>query len=339
VKEVQDTIESLLGELSPTAQKRLTRIASRLYGPDPAGPMETARLLESLPTLASRLIRVANKVHHGAGISATNLQAAVIRLGTDRTKSLILAHEIAELVGQATQRVSDTEIFWQTSLTRGSLARAVAIKRNSRVAAMAFLVGFLQDLGVLLIAARQPREYRSLMERSEGCSLRLAILEWQSLNFNHIHVVIALLARLGLPSLLIEAIGRHHTNPPVGMAGAPALALWQIGYLVGAISMTPDSSSAPRATLARRLVSSAFQATGPGIAALVRSAQSEFEDLVDLFAEKLPIQSPTANVFGDVGEMLGTPSVIACDESDASVVRNTSERLAMPLAFAAGKFE
>jgi HD-like signal output (HDOD) protein len=334
VKQVQETIESLLCELSPTAQKRLARLAARLYGADPAGPMETARLLEDYTGLASRLIRVANKVHHGAGISATNLQAAVIRIGTDRTKSLILAHEISELVSQAAQRVGGTDIFWQTSLTRGSLARAIAINRHSRVAAMAFLVGFLQDLGVLLIAARHPQEYQSMIARSEGCSLRLAVLEWQSLNFNHIHVVIALLQRLGLPSLLIDAIGRHHTNPPVGLAGAPALALWQIGYLVGAVSMDPHASSAPRATLARGLVSSAFQATGPGITSLVNRAQREFNDMVELFAEKLPIRVP-ADVFGDVSDMLGATG----DQPGVSVARNSFDRLSLPFEFAAGKFE
>ncbi|HKQ48384.1 MAG TPA: HDOD domain-containing protein [Phycisphaerae bacterium] len=301
-----DSIESLCGVAALLGRSRIACLSNRLYASPPPGPVETASVLALSPALSAGLIRIANAVRHGAGIPALNIEAATVRLGTDRTRALAVAFECAQALCVAVGDAIDFGAYWRQGLIRGCVARALAMNTDRRLASEAFLVGLLQDVGSATIAAAQPREIDRLRQNSEGCPVQLAALEWQSFGLNHIHVGLELLRQWQLPAIIVDAVGRHHTNPPLSPANSPAMRLWQIAYVAGALPIGPSAAPPTNPSLLLRLLHSAFNIHAGRVAALIEQAADEYRDIESLFARYF-----TAPI--SVADLLGPATMLAMD--------------------------
>lgn len=308
IGESKAKIETILKALPSEEQSRLNFVMSRLYDSPAVGPCETATVIGEDTNLSALLIRVANTVHDGAGIPVMNVEAATVRLGADRTKSLAIANYVIDLLHQATDSTIDFNEFLQLSLVRGSLARAIAMNCDRRIAGKAFLVGMMQSIGVPLLARHYRKKYTSLIERSRGCLQRLAILEWQSFNFNHIHVALSILDRWNTPADVKSAVARHHTNPPMGPNVDTALRLWQIAYFVSAVTFRAELRNAFKDAFLARMLNASFGNSGVSTPRLFDQAVAEYEDIAGLFESWL-----TADV--GVAELLRSANVLLENEA------------------------
>ncbi len=302
---MRDAIEALAGPAIVIGRNRIAGMVRAFYESADRGAAETARVVSRRPGLASRLIAVANTIHHGAGIPATSVEAATVRIGEDRVKSLAIAHEAGQALASVLGERVEFAAFWHQCVVRGCIARAMAMNADPRIAGKAFLVGVLQDAGIPLLRRAEPADYDEILRRSEGHPLRLAVLEWQSFNLNHIHVGLELLRGWGLPDDIVEPVGRHHTNPPAAATGDRAIRLWQIGYLAGALPIgTEPAVDASNLTL-QRLIGTALNLAGDAVDRLLAQAEAEYQDVAELFrAFAPPVRS--------VGELLA-PAAAALD--------------------------
>lgn len=296
------------GILTAAAFPSPPKIAFRLLelcGSFTAGSREIAETIESDPALAAMLIRMANTVHYGAGIPVTNIQAATVRLGTDKIKSVALAFEIAGLAGEVAGDHFDFEAYWQGCVARGCLGRAVALTCNRRLAGEAFLVGLLQDLCMPVLAEVAPEPYAKLLEESGGCRLRLATLETQLFKFNHIHMVTRLFKQWNMPALLADAIGRHHARPPMQRTADPALCLWQIAYFVGALPLGEEREPTFYDASLTDVLHEAFGISGTAEAEMFRQACQEFRDIEELFRPYIGRKVSAADLMAQAAALLG----------------------------------
>lgn len=301
-----DAIEALSGVAVLLGRSRIAYLSNRLYAAPPPGPVETASVLALNPALSAGLIRIANTVRHGAGIPALNIEAATVRLGADRTRALAVGFECAQSLAAAVGDAIEFGAFWRQGLVRGCVARALAMNTDRRLASEAFLVGLLQDVGSATIAAAQPREFDRLRQRSEGCPIQLAALEWQSFGLNHIHVGLDLLRTWQLPAIIVDAVGRHHTNPPLSPANSPAMRLWQIAYVAGALPVGPSTAPPTNPSMLLRLVNSAFNIHAGRVSSLIDQAADEYRDIEGLFARYF-----TAPI--SVADLLSPATMLALD--------------------------
>lgn len=281
--EAVGVIDGILSAASFRSPPKVGLHLLKLCGSSTAGAEEITNVIETDPALAARLIRLANTVHYGGGIPATSVQAATVRLGTDKIKSVALAFEVAGITDGLAGDRFDFESYWQGCLTRGCMARAVALDRHRGIAGEAFLVGLLQDLGVPLLADHAPEAHGNLARQSAGCHLRLAVLESQSFGFNHIHLVARLFQHWRMPALLTDAISRHHTRPPMHSAADPALRLWQIAYFVGALPIGDKRDPTFYDASLSDMLHTTFGIAGPAEGELFRRAEQEFRDVRDMF--------------------------------------------------------
>lgn len=299
-------IDALTGAAALLGRSRIALLSSKFYVDPPPGPVETASVLGLNPALAADLIRVANTVQYGAGIPVLNIEAATVRLGADRTRSLAIACEVAQTLASACGNSFDFGDFWRKGLIRGALARALAMNADRRLAGEAFLVGLLQDVGAAIIAAAQPQIYSDLHERGGGCPLQVAVLEWQSFNLNHIHTGLRLLREWRLPSTIVDAVGRHHTNPPLSPAMSPAMRLWQIGYVAGAMPIGSSQTATAIQPLVLRLLRTAFHIQEGAVSALIDQTAEEYRDIEGLFTKYFP--TPVS-----VADLLSAATTLAMD--------------------------
>jgi hypothetical protein len=279
-----------------------------LFDQNETGPLETSRILASDADLAARLIAVANTVRRGAGIAATSLEGATVRLGAARTRAWALTCEIADLLASVSGETIPFHRFWRCSLWRGCLAQALAMNVDPRITAEAFLVGALQDVGVPLLAAENPSASRRIFAICETSPQRQAMLEWQAFDANHLHLGRGMLQGWNLPPSVSVAVDRHHSRPPMASIPNRAGRLWQIAYLVAGVP-TVSGPTKPDPVWGR-IMSAAFAIEGPSLTAWLRQSAEEYRDAYPLFAP-ITDDAPVDALVDSAAAFLDVPSPTA----------------------------
>jgi len=159
----QITAELAAGPLNlPCFPDVVPRIRKALS--DPAStPDDVVRAAGTEPRLAARLLQTANSaVFNPAGKSATNLRAAVTRLGHNLVQSVTMAFAVQQLKAEPTLRpvIEPLNRLWEKSIAVASICQVLA--RQLRVPAdKVFLAGLLHGIGhfyILVRAAAGPKE-------------------------------------------------------------------------------------------------------------------------------------------------------------------------------------
>jgi len=160
------------------------RAASRrlIAQPTTSAP-EAARLVESDPSLSSKLLQVVNSALFGLPRRVTKIQEAVTLIGTMMLKDLLVA--LNEATGTATLPVTDrtVEDVQQHSLHTALIAKAIA-ESFGRDGHDAFAAGLLHDVGLLFVPPDAAADHAALAAY--------------------------LLGLWGLPEPVVEAVAHHH---------------------------------------------------------------------------------------------------------------------------------
>jgi HD-like signal output (HDOD) protein len=116
-------------------------------------PQMVARLIAAEPTLARRLLDMANSVAFNAtGRVIIDLGLALTRLGAQKVYAVVLAHAIQDIRQSESLRsiAGRMDELWSDSVTVAHFAQAVA-KRKSLPAPDAFVTGLLHLMGRIYI--------------------------------------------------------------------------------------------------------------------------------------------------------------------------------------------
>lgn len=126
-------------------------------------PQLVARLISTEPTLARRLLDMANSVAFNAtGRVVIDLGLALTRLGAQKVYGVVLAHAIQEIRRTESLRsiAGRLDELWSDSATVAHFCQAVA-KRASLPTPEAFVAGLLHLMGRLYILVRCAEQGRS----------------------------------------------------------------------------------------------------------------------------------------------------------------------------------
>jgi HD-like signal output (HDOD) protein len=137
---------------------------------------------------------------------------AVMFLGAENTKALILLTGVFSQFGKTQCHGFDPEALWRHLMAVGCFARIVAQveKQDSNTSDLCFTAGLLHDIGKLLLAANLPTEYSQMIDQSQRRKLPLRQLEFEILGTTHAELGACLLGTWGLPLPILEAIAWHH---------------------------------------------------------------------------------------------------------------------------------
>ena len=187
------------------------------------------------PGLTVRVLQMANSPFLGLGRSISNAAEAVGFLGIERTKSLVLLAQAFSMGAEAQQAAFPVDKLWRHSLLTGDFARRIARTemREARIAEESYTGGVLHDVGKLMLAANLPKEYGSVLRRSQNENRSVDAIEREVLGSTHAELGACALTVWGLPAGIVEAIAYHHQpdknpskmfSPTVAVHAANAIA-------------------------------------------------------------------------------------------------------------------
>ncbi len=195
----------------PTAPRLHTQVTEELQSPNGSIAV-VARLIAQDPLMSAKLLQVANSAFFGMAHEVTDTTEAVMVLGAERIRSLILLAGVFSQYGGAKCPGFSPEPLWGHSVQVGAFARAITLAetRDGRTAEAAFTAGLLHDVGKLVLAANVPEKYESIRraQAARKCSQREA--EMEILGTTHAEVGACLMATWALPLRILEAIAWHH---------------------------------------------------------------------------------------------------------------------------------
>ena len=219
--------------------------ANRLMRDPRTSAQQVADLIARDPVIAARMLRLVNSSYYGFQQRIGNLTQAIVILGFQTVKNIMLTVTVIESFRRDRHDPLDYPLFWSHSVACAIAAGEIARLAKTPHADEAYVAGLLHDIGKLLIAQHLPSIALAVRDKLEA---GMSEVEAERLFLGRDHSDVGcLLARSWLlPESLTEAIRDHHHPQPMKQ-GSSADVVHLADLLVSAFGITRPDSSLPRA--------------------------------------------------------------------------------------------
>ncbi len=211
------TIEQVIASPRlPSLPAVAVRIIDLVQQPD-VSIEQLAAVIANDAALASKILRMANSSFYARARSVSRLSDALMVLGLRRVKTLALGFSLVDDLRSRSRDGFDHMLFWDRSVFAAVAARKLAILAGLNAQEEAFLGGLTHSLGVLALNQAIGDSYSELYRSAGGDLQKLAVLERESLGFDHAALGGALGEKWNLPPVLTACM-RYATAPDMAPA-------------------------------------------------------------------------------------------------------------------------
>jgi putative nucleotidyltransferase with HDIG domain len=222
-----------MNDISVASEKKIKLIVNRIHNlPTPPtvfaqvnkvinNPSTSAYQIGAIiaedPALSAKILKLTNSAFYGLSRTVTSVKQAIVILGLDVVKSLVLSASVFETFSKrnSVDRVF-LDNFWRHSLLVAFMSRIISRTKNFPSfleAEESFSAGLLHDIGKLVILTHLPDEFVKIKQAKDGKpDVAISIIEEEVLGFDHAAVGGYLCQKWNLPEHLNQSIQNHH-NP------------------------------------------------------------------------------------------------------------------------------
>jgi HD-like signal output (HDOD) protein len=213
-----------------------TRIMSTLQRDD-VEPREVAELVELEPTLAARVLKVANSAYYGRSGSIGTIDGALAVLGLNAVKGIAAAACLDRMLpGRGEQAAALGRQLARHGLASAAAAQLLARRSaHAELAHDAFMAAILHDLGVAIQHRLDAAGLTALSgwaagtgRRSDADALRQA--EMRFVGATHERCAQVAFASWNLPAALSAVAASHHAPLEASGSVRPLAALVHLGH-------------------------------------------------------------------------------------------------------------
>lgn len=147
---LQNCRVSLMASLSdglPTLPAYVFEL-NTLLSTTPVDMKRAGEVIRTDPSLTAQVIRLANSVLLGLRERVSSIEHAVVLLGTERLRTLVLTCSLLEYVGQKLT-TKDVQAFWQHCFLTATLGERLARGTGYPQPEQTYLAGLLHDVGTI----------------------------------------------------------------------------------------------------------------------------------------------------------------------------------------------
>jgi HD-like signal output (HDOD) protein len=166
------------------------------------------------PVITMKLLRVVNSAHFGFARQVASLEQAMLVLGTNSFRNLVMAFCSMNTLPRDVDARFDFNHFYLHALSVTALAREFASFFKDTSASEAYTVGLLHDFGQLVLAWRYPNEFLAIQQEVQKSSLPQTQAEYATFGTDHANLGATLAVKWDLPQSLVSRIRDHHQLAP-----------------------------------------------------------------------------------------------------------------------------
>ncbi|MEW5725963.1 MAG: HDOD domain-containing protein [Thermodesulfobacteriota bacterium] len=187
----------------PTVPGIVQKISKMVENPETSAA-DVGRLISQDQVLSAKVLRMANSAFFGMSRRISSITQALVILGFDVVKGLVLTSSVFEMVKKSMAGL------WEHSIGCAAAAGVVAKRLGRDDAEEVLVAGLLHDLGKVVLTLQLPEETAEVLARAEQKGLSFYEAEREILEFNHGDVGLWLAEHWNLPEVLAEPMHRHH---------------------------------------------------------------------------------------------------------------------------------
>ncbi|MGZ8157777.1 MAG: HDOD domain-containing protein [Methylobacter sp.] len=189
------------------------------------------------PSMAVRILRIANSPFYGMSREIGSLREAVVLLGLNRIRDMLISICFSKML-PARHKDFDYNLFWRHSMAVAECTRQLA-NCTSTSPDLAFTAGLLHDIGDLVIVMLFPDEFCQLIQLSATFGIEA---EQKLLGFDHATLGGKAAQYWNLPQEIQEAIEQHETPPEPDAAKSLKLLVYTANLLIINVEQSDKSA-------------------------------------------------------------------------------------------------
>lgn len=198
----------------PTPPMVFTQVNKAINNPDTSA-YQLGAIISEDPALTAKILKLTNSAFYGIPRSITSVKQAIIILGLDVVRSLVLSASVFETFSKLYKMDKEyLDAFWRHSLSVGFMSRIISRTKNFPSfleAEESFSAGLLHDIGKLVIFTHMPSEFQVAKQIiKENPEKPICEIEDDIYGFNHTLVGSYLVQKWNLPNELATSIMYHH---------------------------------------------------------------------------------------------------------------------------------
>ncbi|MCE5269896.1 HDOD domain-containing protein [bacterium] len=166
------------------------------------------------PPVTSMILKLANSVVFGARRTIGTVQEAVVRLGFQEIRKMVMSLALIQFLSNRVSGKVDPVKFWQHSISVGVCTEVIneltgVIPENGP---QAHVVGLLHDIGRWVSATYMPEVHQHIPGDADNPPRPnyILTLERNRIGLDHTQIGAALLERWGLPLKIVHCVRFHH---------------------------------------------------------------------------------------------------------------------------------
>jgi putative nucleotidyltransferase with HDIG domain len=193
----------------PTLPQIVTKIATMVDSPQ-TSVADVGRVIAKDQVLSARVLKLVNSAFYGFSGRVSSVTHAMVLLGFNVVKGLVLSASVFDLFQQEGADGLDRRRLWDHSIGTARIAGVLAQKVKLQEPEEAVVAGLLHDLGKIVLCAHLPEQFASIVELARRKNLLMWEAELEVLGVTHADVGRWLLERWKLPGKLVEPVALHH---------------------------------------------------------------------------------------------------------------------------------
>ena len=208
---IQPEIVEQIDQLPPMPHS-VTEVM-QLGGAEDCSPIDLANVVCKDPALAGRVLEFSNSSYFGLSREVTSVQRAVLLLGFEMVKNLVLSTFVHSTLQDGADGYAQTSAsLWQHSFGAATASMVLAVDVAPDLVDVAYTAGLMHDIGKVALATFVEERFQEVISSVEKRKQSFREAEREVLGTTHAEVGAIVAERWNLSPGLQDVI-RHHHDP------------------------------------------------------------------------------------------------------------------------------
>ena len=206
IKNIISQIESL-----PSIPTIYTEIITEMQSSDPS-VKKVGEIISKDLSMTAKILQIVNSAFFGLFRKIASPQEAVMMLGLETVKALVLSVKIFSEFSQKKFAWFNINDLFNHSMAVSIYTRTIVKEENmdQGITVNSMMAGLLHDIGKLILATSFNKSYQQILAEAQGTSQNLWELECETFGASHAEIGAYLMGLWRMETPIIEAIAFHH---------------------------------------------------------------------------------------------------------------------------------
>ncbi len=169
------------------------------------GIAELAKIMQVDQAISTKTLSLVNSAFYGFRQQITSIQKALVVLGMMKAKNIIMSLALKQMMTAQGSRE-----LWEHSIKCAVAAEFLAKEFKVINPDDAFVIGFLHDIGKMLLNSKNPLKYSKVRYLAQQDNVNLVDVEDAQFGTNHCVLGALISKKWQLPVILTNCIRYHH---------------------------------------------------------------------------------------------------------------------------------